>query len=81
MANIVIGLWDPTRYNEKVVDIGKSKYDITLLKTWFISAHVLKNRNGNTNKRVPLRFAGAVSTFEEFPSNMTQQDYARLTKY
>lgn len=81
MANIVIGLWDPTRYQEETMQFGKSVYDIVQLRSWFVSAHILKNRNGATNKRFPLRFLGAVSIFEEFPDLMTQQDYAALTKY
>lgn len=80
MANIVIGLWDPTRYGEETFQIGKSVYDITQLRTWFVSAHVLKNRNGATNKVAPLRFNGAAGTFEEFPSTMHPMDYTRLTK-
>jgi len=79
-ANVVVGLWDPTRYKVETVDVGSSKYDITLLKTWFVSAHILKNRNGNTNKRAALRFIGGASMFEEFPERMTSMDYARLTK-
>ena len=80
-ANVVVGFWDPTRYQEETVQVGKAVYDITQLKTWFVSAHVLKNRNGATNKKVPLRFMGAVSHFEEFPNPMHPVDYARLTKY
>jgi hypothetical protein len=80
-ANVVVGFWDPTRYQVETVEVGKAVYDITQLKTWFVSAHVLKNRNGVTNRKVPLRFMGAISHFEEFPNPMHPIDYARLTKY
>lgn len=79
-ANVIVGLWDPVRYQVETVDVGTSVYDITQLKSWFVSAHILKNRNGNTNKRAALRFIGGASMFEEFPEKMTSMDYARLTK-
>jgi replicative DNA helicase len=81
-ANVVIGLWDPTRYGEETFSMngGKQVYDIVQLRSWFVSAHVLKNRNGRTNAVSALRFNGAVGTFEEFPKNMTPMDYANLTK-
>lgn len=79
-ANVVVGLWDPVRYKVETVDVGDSVYDITQLMSWFVSAHILKNRNGITNKRAALRFIGAASMFEEFPERMSSHDYARLTK-
>jgi len=79
-ANIVIGLWSPMRYYEDTFKIGKVSYDITLLKSWFVSAHILKNRNGQASKVAPLRFNGGVSIFEEFPEHMTPMDYITLTK-
>lgn len=80
-ANVVIGLWSPARCFEKTVKVGSCVYDITQLKTWYVSAHLLKNRNGPPNKVVPLRFLGATSMFEELPMPMQPLDYARLTKY
>ena len=79
-ANIVIGLWDPNRYKVETVSVGDSVYDIVQLRSWFVSAHVLKNRNGKTNIRAALRFIGAASMFEEFPEHMSIQDYTNLTK-
>ena len=79
-ANVVIGLWDPKRYGEETFRIGQSVYDIVQLQSWFVSAHVLKNRTGETNKVAPLRFNGAIGTFTEFPAIMQPEDYARLTK-
>ena len=79
-ANVVVGLWDPVRYKVETVEVGNSVYDITQLKSWFVSAHILKNRNGHTSKRAALRFIGAASIFEEFPDRMNAMDYARLTK-
>lgn len=80
-ANLIIGLWDPTRYQQQTMKFGKTVLDVGQLRTWLVSAHVLKNRNGTTNKRFPLRFLGAVSMFEEFPSDMGPMEYANLTKY
>lgn len=80
-ANVVVGLWSPVRYQKDTVNVGKSVYDITQLRTWYVSAHVLKHRNGQTSKVVPLRFLGATSMFEELPRTMHPMDYARLTKY
>jgi replicative DNA helicase len=80
-ANVVIGLWSPVRYNKETVQVGKTVYDITQLRNWYVSAHLLKHRNGQSLKVVPLRFLGATSMFEELPLSMGPMDYARITKY
>ena len=53
-ANVVWGLYDPQRHMKEGSDLFKG-YDITMLKSWFKSIHLLKNRNGETNKFVPLK--------------------------
>lgn len=80
-ADVVIGLWSPVRYQKETVKVGKAVYDITQLRSWYISAHLLKHRDGVDYKIIPLRFLGATSMFEELPMPMQPLDYARLTKY
>jgi hypothetical protein len=58
-------------------------YDIMQLRSWFRSLHLLKHREGEANKFIPLKFNGAVGTFEQLPEAMmmTPEDYARATRY
>lgn len=81
-ANIVVGLFDPTRHMDEEESLFRG-YDITQLKSWFRSAHILKNRNGQPNKFIPLKFDGAVGVFTQLPEAqlMTQEDYLRATRH
>lgn len=84
-ANIVCGLYDPQRHI--VQEEGKEKvfkgYDIEQLGSWFRSLHLLKNRNGRTNKFIPLKFDGAVGVFEQLPDaiDMDETAYRLATRH
>lgn len=81
-ANIVFGLYDPQR-KMRDESMKFQGYDIGILRSWFRSLHLLKNRNSEPNKVVPLKFSGAVGIFTELPParEMTQEDYLKATKY
>ncbi len=81
-ANIVFGLYDPSRHMKEEESIFRG-YDIMQLKSWFRSLHLLKHREGEANKFIPLKYSGAVGTFEQLPDAMmmTLEDYTRATRY
>ncbi len=80
-ANVVIGLYDALRHLKDDNPIFKG-YDIARLKSWFRSAHLLKNRNGLANRYIPLKFSGEVGMFEQLKEarEMTDKDYEEATK-
>lgn len=81
-ANVVFGIFDPQRHM-KEDESHFMGYDINTLRSWFRSLHLLKHRNGQSNKFIPLQYKGAVGIFEQLPEakNMTPQDYAAYTRY
>ncbi len=81
-ANVVFGLFDPMRHM-KPDETTFMGYDITILKSWFRSLHLLKNRNGQSNKFIPLQYKGAVGLFNQLPESgeMTPEDYITYTRY
>lgn len=81
-ANVVFGLFDPSRHM-KEDEKSFAGYDIEILRSWFRSLHLLKHRNGPTNKFIPLQYKGAVGTFEQLPpaSEMTPEKYTLYTRY
>jgi hypothetical protein len=81
-ANIVLGLYEPQRHMKEGINLFKG-YDITILRSWIRTLHILKNRNSDSNRFVPLRFLGAVGSFEQLPEpkDMTEELYTQLTKY
>lgn len=78
-ANVVFGLYDPQRFMKEEF----KGYDITILKSWFRSIHLLKNRNSEPNKFIALKFDGAVGTFTQLPesSQMNETEYAKATRH
>jgi replicative DNA helicase len=81
-ADVVIGLYDPSRHL-KEDEIAFKGYDITLLKSWFRSLHILKHRRGQANKYIPLKFDGAVGVFEQMKDakDMFPEDYVNATRH
>lgn len=81
-ADIVVGLYDPIRHmkQDEVLFHG---YDIAFLRNWFRSLHLMKNRFGENNRYVPLKFDGAVGVFEQMPSveDMTIEKYQWATEH
>ena len=62
-ADTVIALFNPFRY--KIPDYYG--YDVKTLKNRIRTAHILKNRDGDEGKVVPLNFFGEIGYFREFP--------------
>lgn len=81
-ADVVVGLYDPSRHMRDDETFFKG-YDIGTLRTWFRSAHIMKNRRGENNKFIPMKFDGAVGFFEQLPPavEMTEDLYARAISH
>jgi replicative DNA helicase len=81
-ANVVFGLFEPIRHlkQDETLFMG---YDIGILKSWFRSLHLIKHRNGQSNKFIPLQYKGAVGIFSQLPDSpqMDQMAYAQATRY
>lgn len=63
-TEIVIALHNPAMFSQTAY----SGYDITRLRTWFRSIEVLKNRYGETDKKVGVFFNGEVGLIKELPN-------------
>lgn len=81
-ADVVVGLYDPSRHMKEEETVFRG-YDIAQLRSWFRSAHVMKNRYGQNNKFIPLKFDGAVGIFSQMPDakDMTQEQYTLATRH
>lgn len=81
-ANVVYGFFDPMRHLKPDESIFRG-YDITMLKSWIKTLHLLKHRNGQSNKFIPLQFLGAVGMFRQLPESneMTPEMYTEFTRY
>lgn len=77
-ANIVLSLFSPHRYEIKTY----RDYNISLLKDRFRSVNILKNRDGEADKTIGLKFVGEVGHFEEYKKakEMTDMDYQEIIK-
>lgn len=81
-ATIVMGLYSPIRYMKEDQKEFRG-YNMEILKNWMVSLHVLKNRYGQVNKWIPLKFDGAVGYFEQLPpvELMNDEAYIRATNH
>lgn len=81
-ANVVFGMFDPMRHMKPDESLFMG-YNIERLRSWFRSLHLLKHRNGQSNKFIPLQYKGAVGIFKELPKadQMGEQDYTLATRY
>lgn len=81
-ADIVLGLYEPMRHMKEEETLFRG-YDISILRSWFRSAHLLKNRRGENNKMIPFKFDGAVGIFKQLPDpkDMTQEEYRKATTH
>lgn len=81
-ANVVMGIFDPLRHMKEDESVFMG-YDINTLRSWFRSLHVLKHRNGQSNKFIPLQYKGAVGMFSQLPDakDMGPDQYTMYTKY
>lgn len=60
-ANLVLALYDPVRANKEQFE----GFDMLRLKNIFRSLHILKNRDGEANKVIPMQFMGGVGFFRQ----------------
>jgi replicative DNA helicase len=81
-ANVVFGLFEPLRHMRPDESLFMG-YDVTILKSWFRSLHLIKHRNGPSNKFIPLQFKGAVGVFAQLPDAplMDETLYRLATRY
>lgn len=81
-SNIVLALYDPIPHMKEEQTIFKG-YDISILKSWFKSLHILKHREGVKHKYIPLKSHGAIPYFEQLPPPelMNEQEYIKATRH
>jgi hypothetical protein len=81
-ADVVCGLYEPARHL-RLDDVMFRGYDISHLRSWFRSLHLLKHRQGESNRFVPMKFDGAVGIFSQLPAadQMSPVDYELATKH
>jgi len=81
-SDIVLALYDPMAYlkEDNTIFMG---YDISILKSWFKSLHILKHRQGVRSKVIPLKSHGAIPFFEQLPDAalMNEQEYQKATRH
>lgn len=75
-ANIILSLFSPNRYEMK----SHKGYDIDRLKDRYRSLSILKNRDGEADKRIGLKYVGECGYFEELPKRdlMTDPEYIKI---
>ena len=74
-------MYAPDRYKIPYYKVGNTNYNISVLGDNFRVLSVLKNRIGRPNARLPLVFNGAVNSFEEAPTYITEDGYKHFQKY
>jgi len=81
-ADIVLGLYDPIRHlpEEQTTFRG---YDMNQLRSWYRSLHILKNRRGENNKVIDLKFDGMIGLFSQLPDarDMDELKYQEATRH
>jgi replicative DNA helicase len=83
-ANLVMTLFDPTNHINPNNNLDKfMDYDILKLKNRFRAVGILKNREGENNKRVGLIYLGECGYFEELPNSKSMNDeaYNRVSSF
>ena len=77
-ANIVLSIFSPLRYK---LDTYRG-YNVNMLKDRFRAMGVLKNRDGEADKVIGIKFLGEMGYFKELPipSLMTDEDYDKIIK-
>jgi len=76
-ANVVLGLFNPDRYG--ITNHGG--YDITFFRDKYRSMSILKDRDGVSNKKLPLFFNGAVDFFKEMPKIDDAEGMRKVYEY
>jgi hypothetical protein len=85
-AHVVIGLFDPSRYDILRFPIPpksdpKLCYDIDILGNRFRSLKILKNNDGDFNFRIGVLFNAISETFEELPPPKSVELEAVYSRY
>lgn len=62
-ANVVLTLFSPQRYEME----KHRNYNVSMLKNRYRSLSILKNRDGDADKTIGLKFIGEIGYFEELP--------------
>lgn len=80
-ANVVWGLYEPQRHLAKDEKTFRG-YDLEILKSWFRSLHLIKHRNGLSNKVIPMKFNGLAGIFSQLPEahEMNEREYLLATR-
>ena len=81
-ANIVMALFNPMDYANENNKLGQMYgYDVAGMNNRFRVAYLLKNREGDTNKFVPLLYTGENATFSEIalPDALPPTFYGMVT--
>lgn len=75
-ANVVLALFSPNRYEIE----NFRGYNTKLIGNRFRSLSIIKNRDGEADKFIGLKFMGEVGHFSELPraSEMTEADYTAI---
>ena len=75
-ANVVLALFSPQRYELSTF----RDYNISRLRNRFRSLSILKNRDGEADKIMGMKFLGEIGSFEELPkgNEMTERDYVEI---
>lgn len=81
-CDVAFFLYDPTRHLKDEETIFRG-YDMEKLKGWYRSGHLLKNRRGENNKIIHMKFGGAVGLYQELlpTEEMDEEQYKLATKY
>jgi replicative DNA helicase len=83
-ANLVMALFDPTNHMNANNSLDKfMDYDIPRLRNRFRAIGILKNREGENNKRVGLLYLGECGYFQELPNakSITEVNYSKISSF
>lgn len=78
-ADTVIALFNPSRYELP----SFHRYDVTRLRKYLRTCHILKNRDGEADIMTGMGFIGEIGLFFELPrgSEMTQDVYKKIEDF
>ena len=81
-CTVAMGLYLPMRYMRDDQTMWRG-YDVSQLRSWLVSLHIMKNRYGQANKYIPCKFDGALGTFSQLPDSkdMNEQEYLLATRH
>lgn len=83
-ANLVMALFDPMNHINPNNNLDKfMDYDIFKFKNRFRAIGILKNREGENNKRVGLLYIGECGYFQELPNSkqITPEQYNKVSSF